>query len=59
QSILFYAIWHYPCTHLILTLQLSTSKEEGIYHQIEHILDAAGQYFLAPEDLIPDHLGIQ
>lgn len=37
----------------------SAAKEEGIYHQIEHILDAAGQYFLAPEDLIPDHLGIQ
>ena len=36
----------------------SVANEAGIYNQIEHILDAAVQYFLAPEDLIPDHLGL-
>ena len=36
----------------------SAAREAGIYNQIEHILDAAVQYFLAPEDLIPDHLGL-
>jgi uncharacterized membrane protein YkvA (DUF1232 family) len=36
----------------------SAAKEAGIYNQIEHILDAAVQYFLAPVDLIPDHLGL-
>jgi len=36
----------------------SIADEVGIYDQIEHVLDAAVQYFLAPEDLIPDHLGL-
>ena len=36
----------------------SVANEAKIYNQIEHILDAAVQYFLAPEDVIPDHLGL-
>lgn len=37
---------------------IKEAKKSGIYNQIQHVLKAVEDYFLAPVDVIPDHLGL-
>lgn len=36
----------------------AAAQDEGIYNDVKLILDAAVQYFVAPDDIIPDELGL-
>jgi uncharacterized membrane protein YkvA (DUF1232 family) len=48
-------IGHVPAVIEAITTE---AKKSGIYNQIQPMLKAAEDYFLAPLDIIPDHLGL-
>ncbi len=44
-----------------LTLMLiveKAAKENGVQPSVQPLLDAIEEFFLAPDDIIPDHLGL-